>query len=292
MSVDHETEKKKKLNPARLLRSLGVAVKRLPSIDDGPWARPFPSGVAEQTSTLETFCAQQQTAESERPCYNCYEICFQRLCHHGRFRRGPKIGSDMMGWLSPRSSSVTLTHTYSAGPCHAMPMQSHAAERRHSRAACCAPATAWGGGVAFNSRLGAPPPPPPPPFRFVPLAPRIDPLLNYSLLQIHCFCYWIWMDATGKGRCSAWSSTASACSVRRTTKNALASSHPENQGTTLFVRPLDHAASGHGTQFSLPLLLHEGIKKKGLLAYGQTPHMAIPFLDDDFCSACMVWFFG
>lgn len=128
------------------------------------------------------------------------------------------------------------------------------------------------------------------PFRFVPLAPRIDPLLNSSLLQIHCFCYWIWMDATGKGRCSAWSSTASACSVRRTTKNALASSHPENQGTTLFVRPLDHAASGHGTQFSLPLLLHEGIKKKGLLAYGQTPHMAIPFLDDDFCSACMVWF--
>lgn len=85
----------------------------------GLWARPFPSGAAEQTSTLETFCAQQQTAESERPCYNCYEICFQRICHHGRFRRGPKIGSDMMGCLSPRSSSVTLTHPYSAGPCHA-----------------------------------------------------------------------------------------------------------------------------------------------------------------------------
>lgn len=144
----------------------------------------------------------------------------------------------MMGCLSPRSSSVTHIQCWSM-PCHA-----------HAKPC--------GGAEAFKSSMLRPHPP----FRFVPLAPRIDPLLNYSLLQIHCFCYWIWMDATGKGRCSAWSSTASACSVRRTTKNALASSHPENQGTTLFVRPLDHAASGHGTQFSLPLLLHEGIKKK------------------------------
>lgn len=118
----------------------------------GLWARPFPSGAAEQTSTLETFCAQQQTAESERPCYNCYEICFQRLCHHGRFRRGPKIGSDMMGWLSPRSSSVTLTHTHIQ--CWSMPCHAHAKP--------CGGAEAFKGGsmlrppVPFRA-FGAPP---------------------------------------------------------------------------------------------------------------------------------------
>lgn len=118
-------------------------------------------------------------------------------------------------------TQIIISHTHTPIQCWSMPCPCKAMRRS--------------GGIQGQHAAAAP-------FRFVPLAPRIDPLLNSSLLQIHCFCYWIWMDATGKGRCSAWSSTASACSVRRTTKNALASSHPENQGTTLFVRPLDQLA--------------------------------------------------